>query len=177
MPSPPRNGSFAIAVPARPQGRMRRRDAVVSHHHIRTTAVVRASSSQFLRKRGLAGCASAGCGSTGHASPGFGLVGFGLIDRLLGERHSIKERVGELRAGFLVNPSVLHRIDLLFQWLLYCCAKKYAFVCHLDTLCGRQSAAASLLARMNYSSLCGGGIIICLRCLSMPVLSHMLFKR
>jgi len=37
----PRNDSFAIAVPARPQGRMHRRDAVLLHHHIRTTAAAR----------------------------------------------------------------------------------------------------------------------------------------
>jgi hypothetical protein len=37
----PRNDSFAIAMPARPQGRMHRRDAVLLHHHIRTIAAAR----------------------------------------------------------------------------------------------------------------------------------------
>ena len=32
----------------------------------------------------------------------------------------------ELRAGFLVDPCVLHRIELLFQWYSHWCAKKNA---------------------------------------------------
>ena len=171
LPSPSHNGSSAIAAPASPQdhmtqlptlrsshcrarapkGCMRRRDAVVSHHHIRTIAVVRSSSDRFLRKRGSAGCASAGCGSTGHAS-----AGFGLTDRLLSERHSIKGRVGNCGQVFPVAPCVLHRIELLFQWYSHWCAKKNAIeYLPSDALRGRRSAAASLLARMDYSSLCG----------------------
>ena len=106
------------------------------------------------------------------------------IDRLrigwptFGERRSIKERVGNCGRVFPVGPCVLHRIELLFQWYSHWCAKKNAIE-YLPSNAprGRRSAAASLLARMDYSSLCEGAIIICLCCLAMSVLSHVLFKR
>ena len=72
------------------------------------------------------------------------------------ESRSIKGRVGNCGRVFPVAPCVLHRIELLFQWYSHWCAKKNAIGYLLsDALRGRQSAAASLLARMDYSSLCG----------------------